>query len=66
MDCPVCGLPLLYSAATSCSRCGYGLGENGPINLPRDAGRPWQSLRTASIAVLVALLLLGVYAYFTK
>ena len=34
MDCPVCGLSLLYAAATNCPRCGYALGENGPINHP--------------------------------
>ena len=66
MDCPACGLPLLYPAATACPRCGYALGESGPINLPRDDGGGWRSLRAPAIAVLFALLLLGAYAYFTS
>ena len=66
MDCPVCGLSLLYAAATNCPRCGYALGENGPINLPRETGRSWRSLRTATFAILFALILLGAYAYFTR
>ena len=65
MDCPACGLPLLYVAATTCPRCGHSLGEGGPINLPRDIGGGWRSLQAPAIAVLFALLLLGIYGYFT-
>ena len=66
MQCPVCDLPLLYPAATVCPRCGYGLGENGPINLPAEMGARRLSLHKAAITVLVALCLLSVYAYFAR
>jgi hypothetical protein len=45
MNCPSCGLPLLYPAATGCPRCRYDLGESGPINLPRDAEQSLSSVR---------------------
>ena len=66
MECPVCGLPLLFTAATVCPRCGYSLGESGPINLHRDTDRSWRSLRAPAIVVLLALVLLGVCAYYTN
>ena len=66
MDCPVLLVPFGPTTATNCPRCGYALGENGPINLPRDTGRSWRSLRTATFAILFALILLGAYAYFTR
>jgi hypothetical protein len=66
MECPVCALPLLYPAATACPRCGYALGESGPINLPADTGGRRPSLHKAAIPVLFALCLLGVYAYFSR
>jgi hypothetical protein len=66
MDCPVCGLPLLYPAATVCPRCDYRLGENGPINVHRDHDRSWRSLRVPATALLCALALLGEYVYLTN
>ena len=66
MECPVCALPLLYPAATAGPRCGYALGESGPINLAAATGGRRLSLHKAAIPVLFAYALLGVYAYFRR
>jgi len=67
MNCPSCNLPLLYTAATTCPRCGYGLGESGPANLPPDTAiEAWRSVRAAIIVVVIALVLLGIYGYLTN
>ena len=67
MNCPSCDLPLLYAAATTCPRCGCGLGDSGPANLPLDTPtETWRSIRTAIVVVAFALVLFGIYGYLTN